>query len=397
MKKLKNISWGACILLLLYACKENEKGQYPVHGGIPGKVTSARVEKNFAGGSLIVYDIPKEEDALYVRARYTLDDGTLMELKSSVYTDRITIVGIGRSREVPVILTVVDRSQNESEPVTVLAYPLDSPIYEIANSMVIREDFGGIVLRWDNAEKLPIVIDVLSPDEIIGMIPIDRFYSSAQDGKANVRGQEAIETIFSVTIRDRWGNATDPISEYYTPLFEEELDKSKFRRWNPDGLPYLVPSTNPNWQIETLWDNTWGTMVEGVVMGYATSALFFTFDMGQMAKISRFKIYNRIEPNVCFNMANPKRFELWGSATSEVNADTDTWQFLGYFEAVKPSGLPLGQVTAEDIEYTGINGEDFNIEECPPVRYIRFECLETWGKDVRIQMMEMTFWGQVLD
>ena len=390
---MKNISWMACILLLMYACKEDEKGQYPIHGGAPGKVTSARVEENFAGGAVIVYDIPPEEDAYYVRARYTLDDGTPMELKSSVYANRITIVGIGRSREVPVTLTVVDRSQNESEPVTVVAFPLPSPVYEIANSMIVRNDFGGIALRWNNPEKLPVIIDVSSPDEILGMIPIDRFYSSASAGKANVRGQESVETVFTVTIRDRWGNSADPISGRYTPIFEEKLDKSKFRRWNPPGLPYTTWNWT-GWEVEYLWDDVWGAVGEN---GIATTpdVYYITFDMGQVAQISRFKIYSRDETVLCYSHAMMKRFELWGSMTPNVTDDFVTWQFLGYFESSKPSGLPLGQLTDEDVKYAAFDGEDFEVELCPPVRYMRIQCLETWGGMNSVQFREFTFWGQI--
>ena len=389
MKNLKNIGLTVCMLLVIHACKEDEKGQYPIHGGSPGKVTSARVEENFAGGALIVYDIPKEEDALYVRARYVLDDGTPMELKSSVYTDRVTIVGIGRSRELPVILTVVDRSQNESEPVTVMAYPLDSPLFEIARSMIVRDDFGGIALRWVNPEKLPVIIDVATPDNLLGLVPVDRFYSNAPEGKANVRGQNPVETIFSITISDRWGNVTEPRSGSYTPLYEELFDKSKFRRWNPPGLPYIF-ETASGYQIERLWDNEWypGELHPASYVNY------MTFDMGQTGKISRFKVYQTYG-NQIYAFACPKRFELWGSTTPDVTDDTSSWQLIGYFESFKPSGLPTGQVSDEDIQFACVNGEDFEVENCPNVRYIWFRSLETWGQSDRLYMHEMTFWGEI--
>ena len=239
MKRNKNIIFLLTYMLIsLYACNDDERGQYPIDSVAPAKLASAWVEKNIPGGAIIGYNIPEEEDALYVKANYTLDDGTSMELKSSIYINRITIEGIGRSREVPVVLTVVDRSQNESEPVTVIANPLDSPIYEIANSLNVQEDFGGIRLTWDNPEQVPIVIDVYKSNENEDEQMVDRFYSGTREGKVNVRGQESIETTFSVTIHDRWGNTTAPISGIYTPIFEEEIDQSKFRRWNPTGLPY---------------------------------------------------------------------------------------------------------------------------------------------------------------
>ena len=374
-----------CILLLLYACKEEEKGQYPVDDVAPAKVT-AWVKENLPGGAVIIYDIPQEEDALYVKACYTLDDGTPMELKSSVYANSITIVGIGRSRELPVVLTVVDRSQNESEPVTVVTYPLDSPIYEIANSLNMEAAFGGIKLTWDNPEQTPIVIDVFKPDKDARMTQIERFYSDTQNGKVNVRGQESLETTFSVTLHDRWGNTTDSKSGRYTPLFEQEIDKSKFRRWNPPGLPYMAQST---WPIEAAWDGS----IAGT--GFAGTVAYFTFDLGQVVKLSRFKINNRDEATLCYNHAMLRLFEIWGSITPDVTDNFDTWQFVGYFEVTKPSGLPLGQLSSEDVQYAAVSGVDFDVEDCPFIRYLRFQAIETWGLNAGIQFRELTFWGSV--
>ena len=378
------------MVILLYSCKEDEKGQYPIHSNSPGKVTSARVEENVPGGAVIVYDIPSDKDAMYVRARYALDDGTPMELKSSVYTNKITIVGIGRSREVAVTLTVVDRSQNESEPVTIVAYPLDSPIYDIATSMIIQDDFGGISLRWDNPTKMPIVIDVYSPDENGDRIQVDRFYSQSQNGRANVRGQESKETIFEVEITDRWGNRIDPISGTYTPLYEELLDKSKFRRWNPTGLIYFHDPSAGH-QIEALWNDIW----HPDVWCAASYNNHMCFDMGQLARISRFKVYQTGTAGQLYDFASPKRFEIWGSTHPDVTDDKSGWQLVGYFESYKPSGLPRGQNSDEDFEYAAMQGEDFEVENSPTVRYIWIECLETWGQSERFYMMEMTLWGQV--
>lgn len=378
------------MLFMLYACQEEERGQYPVESGAPGKVTSARVEENTMGGAVITYDYIDEKDVLYVKANYTLDNGKPMELKASAYTNKITIVGIGRSREVPVTLTVVDRSRNESESVEVIAHPLDSPIYELANTVVMSADFGGIRLIWDNPTKTPVTIDVYA-DEEDELVELERFYSDAPTGRSNVRGQEPVETDFAVVVRDRWGNSSDLRYGCYTPLFEQEIDKSKFRRWNPTGLPYASQSAAAWKDIENLWDETW--YPSG--LGFAGTANYLTFDMGQVAKISRFKLHTRGDNTLVYNHVMPKRFELWGSATNNVTADFATWQLLGYFESYKPSGLPLGSISSEDVQYAAIDGMDFEIEACPNVKYLRLQVLETYNGTVGIQLMEMSFFGEI--
>ena len=88
-------------------------------------------------------------------------------------------------------------------------------------------------------------------------------------------------------------------------------------------------------------------------------------------------------------------FEVWGSDTPNVTDSFDDWQLLGYFEVTKPSGLPVGQLTTEDVQYAAIDGIDFEVEYSPYIRYLRFRSIETWGLNAGIQFMELTFWGYV--
>lgn len=63
-------------------------------------------------------------------------------------------------------------------------------------------------------------------------------------------------------------------------------------------------------------------------------------------------------------------------------------------ESHKPSGLPVGQHTAEDWEYLQA-GEDFEFPaEAPPVRYIRFKVLETMGRYGLYTLYRIYFLGQ---
>ena len=169
---------------------------------------------------------------------------------------------------------------------------------------------------------------------------------------------------------------------------ERMIDKSNFRRWNPPGFPYT--SYGGVWEIENLWNNTWG---EGAT-GYAGSRDFFTFDMGQVSKITRFNVRHTL---YVYNNdgASPRRFEIWGADSPNVTDDLSDWQFLGEFESIKPSGLPHNQYTAEDTYYATVQGEEFIIENCPYIRYILFQQTQCWSESwyTETQVMEMTFWG----
>src|SRR5690606_32247021 len=133
------------------------------------------------------------------------------------------------------------------------------------------------------------------------------FYSRSLRGGANVRGYNDPERSFGVYFRDRWDNVSDTLYVTAHPLFEEQLDKSKFRRWNPPGIPYNA-YTGTEWRIESMWND----VITPGGGGYASYTNDHTFDMGQTAKLSRVNINNRKETNLLYNFAHPKKFQLWG-------------------------------------------------------------------------------------
>src|SRR5690606_34251324 len=96
----------------------------------------------------------------------------------------------------------------------------------------------------------------------------ETFYSKAKMGRGNVRGYQDDERVFGIFARDPWGNYTDTLMATYQPIFEVELDKSKFRRWNPPGIPYNG-YTSANWRIENLWDGKIGSLGVANDQGFA--------------------------------------------------------------------------------------------------------------------------------
>lgn len=144
---------------LLWMCEAEERGQIPMDTIPPGQVTSVSVE-NLPGGAIVSYIIPEDEDLLYVKAIYRLDDGRIMEQKASAYSTALEIVGIGKGNPQTIQLITGDRSKNESAPLDVEIYPLDSPIYDILKSINIMNDFGGITLQWENPLEADIIISI---------------------------------------------------------------------------------------------------------------------------------------------------------------------------------------------------------------------------------------------
>ena len=399
MKRIKNqkskIVNLLVVMLLMPACGEVEKGQYATDNVPPGQVSNVEHE-NVPGGAIITYSLPSDKDLLYVKVIYRMSDGTQTEQKSSKYTTKIVVEGLGRAQKQTVQLICGDRSGNESAPYEQEIEPLDAPIYEILESIQISEDFGGIRINWSNPLKENIVLTIFEVDEKNRLTEVQNVYSASSEGRNNIRGYPSEEKTFAVTVRDRWKNTTEMKSGTYIPLFEEKLDRLKFGLWNPPDLPPPALA-DAQWHLARLWDGSrlspgWSSAQTSVI------PLCITFNMGQMATLSRLKVFQRTEIISVFDSYNVKRFKLYGSPHPNVTADFETWSFLGDFTSVKPSGLPLGQLSDEDIA-CGINGDDYDIDVLGvPVQYIRIHIMETWGGGMNVaQFMELEFYGQIVN
>lgn len=393
------------IAVMFFSCKEEQIGQYPVDSVSPGPVSNVRVVETLPGGALITYDLPDDRDLLYVKANYTLDTGQKMEVKSSMYGNTIKIEGFAKSEERNIELRAVDRSQNQSEPVNIKVIPDESAIYEVLKSLKVYNDFGGIMLSWVNESKDDVVIMVSKPisEESEMTESVRDFYTSAGEGIGYIRGFEPKPQKFIFQVKDRWGNITDIVEDIYNPMYEEKVQSTNyFSRWNGDPeIPYRQYSNS--YVIEKLWD--------GITMYGTSSSNFFhtpagqifpirfSFDMGQVYTLSRFKLYQRGD-KWAYEHGNPKKFRIYGSTDiyarlTPVDPLHHEWELLGEFESVKPSGLPLGQRTAEDID-KGAGGEDYNfpLDKVIPVRYLMVEIITTWGGTEMIHISELEFWGQ---
>lgn len=403
MKRIKSVIMKRINLLtfllmwLMMACGEENRWQYATDNIPPGQVSNVEVE-NVPGGSIITYTVPSDDDLLYVKAVYRMSDGTQVEQKSSATNPKIIVEGLGRSKKQTAQLICGDRSGNESEPYPVEIEPLDATIYEIKKSIEMFPDYGGILLTWSNPLKTNTVFTLYVRDEEDGTYEeVENIYTASEEGKYNLRGFPAEERTFAVCVRDRWRNRTDTVSGNIIPLFEEQMDRRKFVRWNPAGIPYLV-LPNQGWEIENLWNGMGGDQNGWSSSQTHTIPQSITFDMGQLALLNRIKVFQRTTANQLFSGYNVKRFQLWASPHTNVNADFATWLFMGDFTSVKPSGLPDGQLTEEDNAY-GAAGEDYMIQEnrLTPVRYIRVYILSTHGGGMNVaQFCEIDFFGQIV-
>lgn len=398
-KILKSV-FVTLLLVLTAACSE-EVEQMPLESNstAPQPVSDINVE-NLPGKVKLTFTLPSDQDLLYVKANYTLPTGRAMEVKTSLYSNSMILQGFTGNEDVDVDIVAVNRSEVESQKVTVTVNPLLSPIFDIYESLVVGSAFGGVYVNASNPEREDIAILVLTENEEGDYVADpNSVYTSTDDIRRTIRGYDTIPREFAFTVRDRWLNYTDTLVTTITPLFEQAIPKSSYGDLR---LPNDAPGHNST-PKSGMWDNdfinwprcylTQGNFIEDT---HITS-----FDIGTLTKLSRIVIWDYPE---YFNSGNGrgrayyynvcmKEFEIYGSAELETTGDLDKWTLLGRFEEVKPSGLPYGQSNGEDFD-TANAGFSWDIDAgAEPVRYIRIRMIDNWAGTYSMGIAELQVYG----
>lgn len=386
--KMKNNLFLLVISLgiIICSCDEEPIGQIPTDSLPPAPVSNVQVE-NIAGGALLTYTLPDNEDLLYVKAVYSLKDGVTSEVKASLYTDTLKIEGFGDMQARQVSVYAVDRSKNESESVQIAIEPLEPPVLTIGETLRLVEDFGGVHAYWENSDRAEVSIVITKTDHNEEYTPLEVFYTSLAVGEGAARGLDTLESYFATYVEDRWGNKSEIKYDTLVPLFEQQFDPANFKEVK---LPNDVESAY-GWVLSNIWDGTVGDQ------GFHTASggnwpQSFTIDLGVTGKVSRIKEYQR-QNDWIYRHGNLKKFEVWGAATLDPSGSWDSWVKLMDCESVKPSGLPLGQYSSEDQTWA-VSGEEFiNSPENPPVRYIRILVTEDWSGGDFLHLSELEVFG----
>jgi len=384
----------ALMIISMYGCSEEKIGPN-VQDNTPPKPLTHITAENMSGAVRITYQLPDDPDLLYVAAEYLTRNATPRVFKSSFFNNHILVEGFADAGEYDVKLYAVDRSGNRSEPTTIQVAPLRPPVVEAFNSLTVFEDFGGISLSFVNEAEADIGIAVLVLDQNKERVLLDTYYTARREGIFSLRGLSAQSRTFGFLVSDKWENTSDTLWRELTPLFEEELDKGKF---NELYLPTDAGVYNNNGP-RFLWD---GSAEEPNFQRTASGDFphHITFDLGVTAKLSRFVFWQRVRYQttvLAYGNGNPRLFEVWGTDNPAADGSFTGWTKLMDCESIKPSGLPNGQVSNEDVEYAS-RGEEFIFPfDTPPVRYIRIRFLNTWGNTNFAHIAETNFYGQVVD
>lgn len=392
MKKLAYLISVALLILNWSGCSEDELSDYTdPNTPAPAQISNVSVQASPGGGTL-TYTLPADESLSYVKAVYEIQPGVFREAKSSRYKNTLELVGFGDTNSHEVKLYSVGKNEKASEPVIVTLAPLTPPVATIFNTVEFSPAFGGINVKFENSNGANMIVQIMVDSSGLGTwAPVATYYTAAKNGNFSVRGYPPTERKFAVYLKDRWNNKSDTLIKTMTPLLEQLIPKSDFRE-------YVLPTDNPpgaSWSaVKSLWDEKF---VYDAYVSKRTDKfpMWVTIDLGHKVILNRLKVFSS-DKDHAYQDGGLKTFEIWGSNNPDPNGGWNNWVLLGRFEAHKPSGLPLGQTTAEDINYATFLGDDHEFTSPgTATRYIRLKALENYGSDGQIVISELTFWGQI--
>lgn len=384
------------LAILLNACKEEPIGQRPNDKIPPPPVTNVKAEP-IAGGAVITYDLPNDNDISYVLCEYTTSSGEKKVTRSSVYQNSITVEGLVETKPTAYSLFLVDHSENKSQPFNGSFVAKEPNFKTVFETITMEPNFGGVLFKWKNENKDQLGFFLYVLNDAGKWEEKDLTFSTKVEDSRSIRGYDTKKRKFGIQIMDRFGHKTDTLILEAVPLFEKMLDKKKFI----DGFLMGDNNTiNGGRPLANVWDGDVNTIWHSLPTAPFFMPETFTIDLGVSALLSRMVLWNRLDYS--YAQHNPRYFEVWGSNTMshsrtddfwKTDAWKNEWKLLGNYEEIKPSGLPYGQTTNED-KTAEAAGFEFMFEPgVGKMRYLRFVVKETWQKTNAIHFAEVSIFG----
>lgn len=394
----------------------------------PGMITNIEFTAE-NGGGYFTYTIPTDEDYLYVRGEYVIDDGRLISKTSSVYSDTLFIEGLGQVKEYQVKLFAVDRNNNESDPVIMRVTPLLPSTAAILETVQVQPGFSSIVIDWVNEQELPVTVYV---NVKVGDTEVTKIKASnLQEDRFSIDNLQGEPHSVSVFIRDSYENKTENKSfGEVTPHVDGPISKDSWgflrdqllygNKWdyesdpNPfEQKPYPeyqgtyrrdsfmnAPMSHVEGRIEKFWDNEYDYEPVQNLNYFNTGQISYPFsyfiDMGREIKGSRFKVWQRNSWGMLYGGENVEKWEMWISDDKDPSDGVfDGWELVGSYRIIQPSSVIEANNEAR-------SGHEYlfypqNPRFTKPFRYLRYKALKQFGGGNSGCTSEITIFGTEAD
>lgn len=397
---LSNSLLTILLLFVLVSCEKDSDKSTP-----PEKVTSASYQTTY-GGAIITYEVPEDDNLLFVKAVYTNSLNEEVFKVSSSYNNTIEIDGFNDQEVHKVRLYAVGANNSQSEPYEMEITPGESYIKIVEKSLKMEEILGGVSLKWDNPSKKTVFVYVNFTD---GNKQYQRILSSSKESESlKMRGLEAIPYEFSISVEDFYGNKTQEEDKgEFTPKLEQEISKSTWAllknqttlngdahegktisffdniidtKDNPDDNSYFIATRGNN----------------GGVLNFDN--LSIVIDLNKKVILNRLVVWQRAywysseeasgvsKKYFYYQTENMRAFDLY------VSADASTWEFVKHCDIGDPKDVD-GNVSAEAIQ-AAIDGHEFELDEITqPFRYVKIAIRSNYGSTENLISSEITLYG----
>ena len=386
------------LLIALGSCEKEGRIDIIDNSGAAPALIENIVIKPTPGGAVVTYNIPDDDNFFYAKAVYEAPEGVRREAKASRYVNELILEGYGDTNSHEVEFFSVGKNTKESDPITLSFNPLRAPVHAILDSLSLNAIFGGVEVLFDNPTESDIIIDLYIDSTGIGDFSLlYRHYTQAVDGRFTYRGLDSLETKFRVQVNDPFGNQSEILEKALTPLHEQQIPKDRFGDLR---LPSDSESLRPSNPIQHLWDGVYYEGGGGFSQNFWASdqgvdplPKWISLDFGYECILSRLKMWKRRGFD---EGRTPDKWEIYGSNDPDPDGSWESWTLIQEFGApFKPSGLPLGQSTAEDEEVAAA-GWDYEFTNFSSgYRYYRFKFLNSPNGENFILIAEMSFWGSI--
>lgn len=441
----KNVNIVAIALvmsLMWYACGDTYLGleQHQTDAIPPQKpIVNEVIAKS--GAIEIKFSLAKgDPDIAQVIASYQNNQGEKLEFTASRYSSSILLEGFYGTDEVQIEMVAVDNSGNVSEVTEVSTSPLLSPIEVAFQSLEASSTFGGVLLDWENTTGDLLIFNVLTEDslQIKGQSvfiedPTKRVYTrdtTAEDTRIAVRTFPPTEQKFGFVITDSWGNRTDTLISYLTPIEEWTINHEHIEALTWYNYQYTSGQTK-DYDIEGINEET-GVPNDGLFyagwtgpktlfdgsnnpafyaakytrnLGQANAELvdkvYCTYDLGVDTRLSRMQIWWR--SNLLYKAHSVQHFRFWGTNDSNENKEIqfpEGWTLIGEYktkEAVNPNNLSSEEKDAANgMELSILNDNiDPNAKPATTFRYLRIEIIDSYDAHSVYTWNEIKLFGSI--
>lgn len=376
-------------ICLFISCKET-KYEYPDNLA-PNSLENIRfVPLN--GGGYFLYDIPKNEDFLYAKAQYQIDNGDVVSKTSSVYSDTLFIEGLGQVKEYEVKLSSFDRSNNESLPIVMKITPLYPNTEAVLSTIVAKPGFSSVIFDWKNTLQQNINIYIsfnVDGKEIVKVVS-----SNIENDKFMIENLEERDYEFNAYVIDSYGNTSEvrscgkvkPYKDYKLPKSEWKVVRDEFL---PEGRKNAKLSHYEG-RIEKLWDDEIDQNellnLNYFHTGPQTYPFSYYIDLGKPIRASRFALWQRDWSGQYYGGENVKTTELWASN------DLVNWEKLCIKTIIKPSDPIVAKNEARAGHHFIIYDEDPRFTK--PFRYLEYRAIAPFSSGMTSGCTsELTIYG----